>query len=108
MEKELKALAQNHTWDVVPLLQGKKPISNKWVYKVKLRSDGSLERFKARLVAKGYNKKQGIDYEETFSPVVKMTIVRCLIAIAASQQWVVTKWMSTMPFYMGIYMKRST
>lgn len=89
MDKELKALSQNHTWDVVSLPPGKKPIGNKWVYKVKLKSDGTLERFKARSVAKGYNQRQVIDYEETFSPVVKMTTVRCLLAVATSQQWLV-------------------
>lgn len=54
MTKELHALEQNHTWDIVDLPTGKKPIGCKWVYKVKLKSDGSLERFKARLVGKGY------------------------------------------------------
>ena len=66
MNKEIKALSENHTWDVVPLPHGKKPIGNRWVYNVKLRSDGTLERLKARLVAKGYNQTQGVDYEETF------------------------------------------
>ena len=54
MNKEIKALFENHTWEVVSLPIGKKPIGNRWVYKVKLRSDGTLERFKARLVTKGY------------------------------------------------------
>lgn len=67
MHKELQALAQNHTWEVVPLPKGKKPIGNKWVFKIKLRSNGTLKRFKARLVSKGYNQKQGVDYEETFT-----------------------------------------
>lgn len=65
----------------------KKPIGCKWVFKVKLHADGSLERCKARLVAKGFNQKFGIDYLETFFPVVKMQIVRCIISLAASKKW---------------------
>ena len=62
MTKELQALAKNHTWDVVSLPTGKKPIACKWVYKTKLHADGTLERLKARLVAIGYTQKYGIDY----------------------------------------------
>ena len=65
----------------------KKPIGCKRVYKLKYRADGTLKRYKARLVAKGYTQQYGIDYEETFSPVIKMNAFRCVIALAASRHW---------------------
>ncbi|KAL8093432.1 hypothetical protein AgCh_035348 [Apium graveolens] len=85
MQAEIDALYANYTWDMVPLPTGKKPIGRKWVYKVKLKADGTLDRCKARLVAKGFNQKFGVDYKETFSPVVKMGIVRTLPTVAASK-----------------------
>ena len=85
MQKELQALNDINTWDLVSLPSGKKAIGSKWVQKVKLRSDGSLERYKARLITKGFHQKHSIDFQETFLPIVRFTTVRCLIALAVSR-----------------------
>lgn len=62
MQQEIRALEKNKTWDLVPLPQGKRPIDCKWIYKVKLKVDVSVERFKPRLVAKGYTQIEGVDF----------------------------------------------
>lgn len=104
MQTELTALDKNHTWDLVPLPVNKKTIGSKWVFKVKLKSDGTLERCKARLVAKRYNQRLGIDYEETFSTIIKMSTVRILLAIAASKDWQLHQLDVNNPFLHG-YLK---
>ncbi|KAG5674318.1 hypothetical protein PVAND_004295 [Polypedilum vanderplanki] len=85
MSEELESLNENKTWTLVDLPPGKKVVKSKWVFKLKRESDGKVARYKARLVAKGFTQRYGIDYEETYSPVVRYTSVRLLMALAASK-----------------------
>ena len=91
MQDEIDALEANHTWVMTQLPPAKVPIGCKWVCKVKLKADGSLERYKARLVAKGFTQTKGVDFYETFSLVVKIVIVRTLLALAAIYGWHLTQ-----------------
>ena len=87
MELEIQALEDNHTWEIVTLPTDKRAIGCKWVLKIKYKADGTVDRFKARLVARGYSQLEGLDYHDTFSPVVKMVTVRVVISLAATRKW---------------------
>jgi transposase InsO family protein len=87
MECELHSIAKNDTWDMVPLPSDRKAISTKWVFRVKTNPDGSIAKLKARLVARGFQQKEGMDYTETFAPVVKWNTLRSVVALAGHHGW---------------------
>ena len=87
MQQEIQALHENHTWDLVPRPSNTNIIGSKWVFRIKFQEDGSVERYKARLVAQGYSQIEGLDYTETYSPVVKATTIRVVLTIATTSNW---------------------
>jgi hypothetical protein len=87
MEEEFQALIRNNTWDLVPWEKGVNVVDCKWVFKLKRKADGSIERYKARLVAKGFKQRYEYDYDETYSPVLKPATITLVLSLAVSQGW---------------------
>jgi hypothetical protein len=101
MADEYNALLQNKTWTLVPPQPGRNLIDCKWVYRVKHKADGSIDHYKAQLVAKGFKQRHGIDYDDTFSPVVKPATIRMILSLVVSRGWVPPNWMCKIRFFMA-------
>jgi hypothetical protein len=91
MNEEYCSLIENDNWDVVPLPKGIKLVKYNWVYRTKYALDGSVERHKDLLVEKGLSQVEGIDYNETFSPIAKINSILLFLSIATSHKWEVHK-----------------
>ena len=85
MESEMDSIEKNQTWELVQLPKGKNALPCKWVYKLKVTSDNAKPKYKARLVAKGFKHEKGVDFDEIFSPVVKMTTLCTVLALVAKE-----------------------
>ena len=111
MQAEMDSLRDHDVWELVELPEDCKPVGSKWVFKLKTNADGSVERCRARIVAQGYSQKEGLDYDETFSPVVRPESVRSVIALACKEGLKLHQMDITTAFLNGdleetIYMKR--
>jgi len=82
MQEEYDSLLVNNTWYLVPLPKKRKPISCKWVFKIKHGVHGEVEHYKAKLVARGFTQTFGVDYNETFALVAEFVSIRCILALA--------------------------
>jgi hypothetical protein len=112
MVDEYNALMHNKTWTLVPSVPGQNVIDCKWVFKIKYKVDGTMDHHKARLVAKGFKQCLGIDYDDTFSPMVKPTMILLVLSLAVSHGWVLCQLDVKNVFLHGIleeevYMKQS-
>ena len=87
MNEEYNSIMRNKTWDLVELPKDKVPIGSKWLFKSKLKEDGSIDKFKEILVSKCYSQQEGIDFEETYELVAKLNTIRLLVSLATKHNW---------------------
>ena len=94
MVEEYSSIMTNDVWEVVPRPQERSVVGSRWIYKDKYVADSSIEKFKARFMAKGYAQKEGIDYEETFTPIARYILIRSMISLLRRWDGRFTKWTS--------------
>ena len=87
MVEEYQSIMKNDVWDIVLRPQGKSFVNSRWLYKIKHGAYGSIEKYKARFVSRWFSQKEGVDYDETFSPVARYTSIGSIIAIASAMVW---------------------
>jgi hypothetical protein len=111
MQEEYNSFMANNTWTLVPLPLDRKPVSCKWVFKIKQGVNGEVERYKATLVARGFTQTYGVDYNKTFALIVKFTSIRCILALATLEDMEIHQMDVKMTFLNGeleeeIYMEQ--
>ena len=87
MQEEYQSIMKNDVWEIAPRPSDKYIVTSKWIYKIKHAMDGSIEKYKARFVARVFSQKEGINYEETFAPTARYTMIRSLVSLATTMGW---------------------
>ncbi|XP_073817109.1 uncharacterized protein [Musca autumnalis] len=108
MAAEYESLIKNQTWTLVNRPKGKNVIGYKWVFVLKHKADGSVEKYKARLVAQGSSQKYNVDYKETFAPVVRHSVIRLFLSLATQHKLLVNHIDIVAAYLNGTWMKKST
>ena len=103
MTKEYQSIMKNDIWDIVPKPKGKSVVSSNWIYKIKHATDGSIEKYNTMFVARGFSQKEGIDYEETFSPVARYTSIRTIMALASMMKCILHQMDVKTTFLNGVH-----
>ena len=107
MKSEMRSMYKNKVWTLIDLHNDRQAIENKWIFKKKTDADGNVTVYKARLVAKGFPQLQGVDYDETFSPIVMLKSVRIMLQLLHFMIMKFGKWMSKLHSLMDILKKSS-
>ena len=84
IEEEIRALEKNGTWELIELLEGKSPVKSKWIFTIKYKANGSVDRYKAQLIAKGFTQSHKIEHQEILAPVAKLNTIRVLLSLAVN------------------------
>lgn len=108
MMEEIESIYQNHTWSLTQATKDMNILGCRWVFTMKLKADGSLNKLKARLVAKGFAQEEGVDFTETYSSVVRTSTIRILLVVATSKYWSITQLDVKNAFYMVIHKNQSS
>ena len=87
MVEEYQSIMKNDVWEIVPRPEGKSVVTSRWIYQIKHGADGSIEKYKARFVASGFSQKEGVDYNDTFTPLAQCTSIISIIAIDLAMGW---------------------
>ena len=85
--EEYNSIMKNDVWEVVPRLEGKSVVTSKWLYKIKHAADGNIKKYKAQFAARGFSEIEGVDYDETFAPVARFSLIRAVISVVAVMGW---------------------